>query len=232
MRIWFYSILLSLLVFLPQYARFGLLCHCFLCAWLARKKSPPPILTFVSIFLFVICGSKLSNYNYGMVMTTMLCYPFFYIGMIMKKLDLVNRMNKYISKRKAIKLPLMFILVVLLCHLGLENGHVDMVQCLTGKNLLVFYFISALISILIILICRNLLDVFSRLVETISNGTLLVLALHFPMISFFRKFYSFDTSLSRLFLGILIMILCYYGIILSKKYLQILLGKYYFLKKW
>lgn len=198
---------------------------------LSTKKFTPPILTFISVFVFIFCGSKPSNYNYWMVMTTLLCYPFFYMGMILKKFDLVNRWNDYASKHKVVKLLILFVFAILLCRLGLANGHVDMVQCIFGKNLLIFYFVSILISIILILICRSLLDVSSSLIETISNGTLLILALHFPMISFFRRLYSFDSPFSRFMLGVLIMILCYYGIILSKKHLPILLGKYKFLKK-
>lgn len=122
-------------------------------------------------------------------------------------------------------IPILFTLIVV----GLKNGNTDMVQYNYGNNAFVFYGVSFSCCILIILFCRFFLNIHNNTIIKISSGTLLVLAIHFPILSIIRNFISTDTFLNRLLVSIIIMIICYIGIVIAGKYCKILLGKSKFL---
>lgn len=160
-----------------------------------------------------------------MIITTALCYPSFTIGMSLKKYNVFERTYSVLGKFKTYSCACLFLVLGILIILGVKNGHVDMVQCLYGKSLIVFYLITNLISIVFIMLCNLLLRNENIIIKSISNGTLLILALHFPIMSTIKLIYDFNTPLSKLMLGVVIMFICYIGILLSKKYFPILLGK-------
>ena len=189
------------------------------------SQLPPPILTIISVLGIVVFHKYSSDYNYFMIITTALCYPSFAIGMSLKKYNVFERTYNVLGKFKIYSCACLFLVLGILIILGVKNGHVDMVQCLYGKSLIVFYLITNLISIVFIMLCNLLLRNENIIIKNISNGTLLILALHFPIMSTIKLIYDFNTPLSKLMLGVIIMFICYIGILLSKKYFPILLGK-------
>lgn len=194
----------------------------------ASSKFTPPILILLNILVLNFLNNP-KEYNILMFTTMLLCYPYFYLGMILKKYDIITKLclkiERLYSWMRYLIIPILFTLIVV----GLKNGNTDMVQYNYGNNAFVFYGVSFSCCILIILFCRFFLNIHNNTVIKISSGTLLVLAIHFPVLSIIRNFISTDTFLNRLLVSIIIMIICYIGIVIAGKYCKILLGKSKFL---
>lgn len=194
----------------------------------ATSKFAPIILIFINVLIFMIFKAP-REYNVFMSTTTLLCYPYFYIGIILKRFDLINKICNIIKTRllwiKYMLLPAFSILIIL----GLLNGKTDMVQCNYGENGFIFFPISFLLCLIIVIFCYFYLNKYNTYITHTSSGTMMILAIHYPIISFIKNIIPLDSFLSKLTISFLIMIICYIGIIIAEKYCKILLGKSKFL---
>lgn len=159
-----------------------------------------------------------------MFFTTLLCYPSFALGILLKRIDLFEKINIRLHNKTVICFILLILLVVVF-YWGITNGHVDMVQCKYGSSLFFFYIITNSISFIVMLFCSLLFRENIKIITTISNGTLLVLAVHYCFISAAERLCTFETPLSRFWLGCCILFICYWAIILCERFMPIMLGK-------
>ena len=149
----------------------------------ATSKFAPVILIFIDILIFMLFKAP-REYNVFMSTTTLLCYPYFYIGIILKSFDLINKICNIIETRllwiKYMLLPAFTILIIL----GLLNGKTDMVQCNYGENGFIFFPISFLLCLIIITFCYFYLNKYNTYITHTSSGTMMILAIHYPIYIF------------------------------------------------
>lgn len=163
--------------------------------------------------------------DYFQINTVLLCMCFFTIGNILKMFGVVDKI--YVLPKRYVW-PVFLIIGISVSCWGLLNGNVNVFRCQYGSSLPAFLIVSTSLSCIYFYIMRHLDLYGSPIIERISRGTLLILALHPPMQVLQYKFLHLipDDMLSALLSTIVIIIVCYPLIILSEKYCPILIGKY------
>lgn len=163
----------------------------------AISKFIPLILIIISFVLFYTLETP-QNYNNFMFMTTLLCYPYFYTGIIAKKFNLINKVCNLIKATSIwIKLITLLMTFIILTIVGLTNGKTDMVQCNYGESGWIFFPISFLLCAIIIIYCYFFLNKNNGIIVHISSGTMMILAIHFPIISFIKNIIPLNSFLDR-----------------------------------
>lgn len=143
------------------------------------------------------------------------CLPFMMIGIIIKK-----HKNKILSLSV---FPLCILLIVFIT-ISLWNGYTDIWKYHFGKNYIFFYVTALSASIILFNLCRKLKS--NQIITTLSEGTLLTLGLHTPIIRVCNKIYeSIEVAPSCLISSLIVMITSYCLTRLILKYCPILIGK-------
>ena len=139
----------------------------------------------------------------------MCCLPFMMIGIIIKK-----HKNKILSLSV---FPLCILLIVFIT-ISLWNGYTDIWKYHFGKNYIFFYVTALSASIILFNLCRKLKS--NQIITTLSEGTLLTLGLHTPIIRVCNKM-----APSCLISSLIVMIISYCLTRLILKYCPIVIGK-------
>jgi fucose 4-O-acetylase-like acetyltransferase len=155
------------------------------------------------------------------VLSALMAYPFYSIGRLLK-------MNThYLEKRQPIwLLALLLIVVVLMSHF---NGNQKMVTFDFGRSVFVYYICSGMALFLVIQLCMKVAP--PVFVRNISQGTLLILGLHWNMERYIlvlltKMIPDFEiNNVIGLAIGLIIILASYPLILFSKKYCPIFLGK-------
>lgn len=186
-----------------------------------------PLLIFISLIVSIIIIKFLALQNLGndpfQILTTIFSFPFFLIGKYIRENKLTNLICEY---NIFIVLPCLITVLIFSFVLGQANyGHsVNLFACHYGQNIIIFYLSSALISVCILFLFKLLLNRRIVFIENLSNGTLLILCLHLPLIWTLGKLFG-DTNVSYFILSVIIVLLSYPLIILSNGFLPVLIGK-------
>lgn len=138
--------------------------------------------------------------------------PFFCIGMLLK--DRQWHPNSISSFKTMIPILLLFLVM------PATNNNCDIYNSDYGYSYFLAAVNAAMFTFLLFWTSNKLPA--SKIIQTISNGTLVVLGMHMPLLYIFQII--FPDILSFLFPFITIAI-CYYIILLCEKYCPILLGK-------
>lgn len=138
--------------------------------------------------------------------------PFFSIGMFLK--DKQWNPNSIRPSILMIPIILLYLLIpVTKNYCDIYNSNYGYSYLLAAVNAILFTFLLFWVS--------NKLSA-SKIIQTISNGTLVVLGMHMPLLYIFQSI--FPDVLSFLF-PFITMAICYYTILLCDKYCPILLGR-------
>lgn len=162
----------------------------------------------LDILAFIIlrnCNLVTTDCDLFQINTTILCFPFFCTGILIKHFSLEHCPDKIKSKYKFV---IFSIFVIALFFTGHVNGKINVFRCETGKNLVIFYITTLLISYVYIYACHRLFNKRNKIVETFSAGTLLILALHQLIIHAFNRITELNT-ITSIIGTIFIMALCY-----------------------
>lgn len=154
---------------------------------------------------------------------TIIALPFYICGNIFR---VKNLMARIFALPKYLKLLFCICgIVTLLLTLKLAGSYdmFSMYQYTKGRSVLWYYVISLMGTLVLALCCEKLLK--NKYIETISEGSLLILAMHMSFLKILNKVGVFNFDLSQVFLGIIICALCVPLIKLSKMYFPYALGK-------
>lgn len=177
------------------------------------------MLGFFIVGFFV---GKIAPYelDYFQLCTTIMCYPFFLMGTILKKYNAFELPNKI---KPIIRYLLILPILCMLVYLMKFNGFANIFRCISGDNTLLYYLIGISFSYLILYIFSKLFTKESTMILTISSGTVLILGLHrMFLLGIIHNIPK--NNFTAITVSIIVMIICYPLIVLAKKYFPALLG--------
>lgn len=159
--------------------------------------------------------------NYFMLKTTIVCMPFYCLGSCLKEYKMLG------EGQMLAKLPWWGIVVIvslfLLC--SKLNGKVNLTTCSLGLSYLLFWVSGTLGSIGLFEIIRRLTKRSNKVIETISEGTLLIMSLHYLMVKPMITVIPTSNVFYWLADSFVILAITFSLILLSKRYCPVLLGK-------
>ena len=159
--------------------------------------------------------------DYFQLQTTLICIPFFIIGYLTKKYNLLLLLEKvYYLPR----LLLLIIASIMCVYIGYINGGVNVFTCQYGRNYLLFLLVGLILSIVLFYVCSLVFSRPIKLVEMISEGTILIIALHVAFIDSIRHYIQLNT-LGIICCSCLVMLICIILEYLFLKYAPYLLGR-------
>ena len=148
--------------------------------------------------------------------------PFYYAGGIMK----LYRVMEHDSKLSQTPLWVLIVAFAISLLCSKINGAVNLTTCDIGKNYCFFLISGGLGSICLFEFLNRTASKSVRFVENISNGTLLIMSVHYLMIKPLKLLTPSDGIVIWLFDSVIIILITYILILISKKYCPILIGKY------
>lgn len=179
-------------------------------------KSAPASIKCLIFTIIAIGASLIDMTNIFMIKTTILCLPFYYIGVCLKT-------NYALIE----KIPLWGVIVAFSIFLACSrmNGMVNLTTAETGRCYILFLISGSLGSISFFEFLRRIFNRPSRIVETISGGTLLIMSVHYLMIKPLTTLIPSATVCFWLLDSLVILGISYGLILISKRYCPVLLGK-------
>ena len=184
----------------------------------APPRLPYKCLIFTTIAIVI---SYIQMPNYFMLKTTVLCLPFYYIGFYIKEKRFMTE-GEGVSR---IPLPVFiggFIISLVFSYI---NGTVYLTTCDVGKSYILFLMSSILGSICLFGILQRLTKKSFSLVEMISEGTLLIMSVHYLMIKPIIALIPSSNVFYWLVDSFIILTITICLIIIAKRYCPVLLGK-------
>lgn len=162
------------------------------------------------------------NNDYFQLCTTLICYPFFIGGFVIKNKNI--KIQFPLFKTNFLSIIIFLVSGGFLLLLGYNNGFVNIFRATqAGNSIVIFYLVGFLLSYMIICIISTFLNRSSAIIETISSGTVLILALHRMFL--LGIIYNLPkNNFTAITVSILVMIICYPLIVLSKKYFHAIIG--------
>ena len=148
----------------------------------------------------------------------LVAYPFFVFGGLVKKIEIMyDALPKFWRRSIIVMLATVPFIAV---HF---NGFVDLFLNIFGCNIVLYYVFGILASIGVLLACRQYLNKPSKIIETLSNGTILIVAFHRIFLYFVSDF--IDVFFIRFLLSIAIVLCFYFPIVICEKYCPVIIGK-------
>lgn len=150
--------------------------------------------------------------------------PYYIAGNIFRQKDGASKIFK---SHTMFKLYFLVIGISLLLLTLIYSGTYDMFtmyQHTNGRSILWYYFMSLTGTFVLLIVCQYMKS--NKYVIYISEGTLLILAIHLPIVKQLNRIGAIDFDYTEISIGVLICIICIPLIIVSKKYLPYALGRY------
>ena len=156
-----------------------------------------------------------------MIKTTILCVPFYYLGACLKETGLLKE-GSMMTKQ-----PLWIILIGFVVSLVASklNGMVNLTTCEIETSYLLFLLSGSLGSISMFELLRRLITKTNKIIRNISEGTLLIMSVHYLMISPITKILPSTSIWMWIIDSFIILTMTYCLILLSKRFCPVLLGK-------
>ena len=179
------------------------------------------IVGIISLLLSIMlsCTSSPEN-DYFQLRTMVLCMPFFVAGYYLKLLDALRYTAKINKIVLIICAALFFIAIIILAG----DQSINVFRNNVGNNILTFYIVTFSLSFISMTLCSILFNRRSKIVETLSQGTLLILATHLIIFWKIPKL-PIPDILQQLCSLVIIMLISYLMIVISERYCPILIGK-------
>lgn len=195
--------------------------------FIALKSSRYRLIICLLCILYTTIISHLHIETFFYIDRTICAFPFFILGNMFstKYIYSANKIPNNTFNQKLINLLLSLALVLLMCSIGyfINQSSVDMFLFELGNSIIVYYLMAVIGTYALILFCQILPQ--NLIIEQISIGTFLILAMHLILIRQLIQINIIQWDKSRLLELAIILIICIPLIIFSKKYLPILLGK-------
>lgn len=175
----------------------------------------------VSVILFGFFHIDQTN-DYFQLKTACFCLPFFVIGYYFRPLVEYVKTKCWV----AVIAIVIFLLGIILGRWNTPDEMPNVLWCRYGVNIFVYYVSSIMLSIsLLVLIAYIFKNIHFSITETLSNGTLLILCLHLPLWWQIPQFTE-NMFLIPIINYLIIMVISYFLIRLSEKYLPVMIGKW------
>lgn len=158
------------------------------------------------------------------------CYFFFYVGYYIKKFDLLRNNSQILLSNKNI---VIFIpILILLIFLSSKSGFIDIYNNQYGKVSILFYIIPCCWFVMFHIFFTKISSVASlqstnqSVIQTLSNGTLLILGTHSIVLQCFLRLQKhLGITFPYWFTGILTLVILYLPIYICERKFPIILGK-------
>lgn len=159
--------------------------------------------------------------NYFQLWTVAECYPFFALGSVIKEYKV---QDVFKSLKPILSVLILICVFIAAAYFTTMNGSVNIFRCHPGDNALLFFLTASLMSLSLFVLTSILFDKPSTNVQLISEGTLLIFAVHQSILwplheQLSHGFVSFFVAVG------LIAVFCPF-IKLCKKYAPVLIGKW------
>ena len=200
----------------PMWFVFSLLIVRFL--WILENKIGQATgkhgITFLIFFLLLLLTSHLPSIPMpSFAGRIIIAYLLYYIGYLIAKSHLFDSSKIYY---------LIFLIIIPILGMHI-NGNIDVYSFNMGNSVILFLLFSILSSIGWISLFKCALNIYCKFTETIAVGSLLIVAFH----KFFLRivFPSFENNiLFQLIIPLIVILLLYYPIKITQKYVPFLLG--------
>ena len=129
------------------------------------------------LFVWVYAGEEpmKPEHNYFQIFEAVICFPFFIIGTLLQQYKGEKALDGF-------PVPLRFLLIAVGLVVGFyivgQNGFVNIFRLTPGKVVPLFYISAAFISICLIWLIYQMLKVRNSYIQLVSEGTLLIFAVH------------------------------------------------------
>ena len=196
-----------------------------ICSVVDDKFYPYLAVVVIAISAVLFYGHKLpldKEPDYFQWATTCICFPSFVFGYFLHRKNWLSLPDKIQSG--VLRHGILLVAILIMVLTGKFNGRVNVFTCAVGKDILLYYLVSTIISYVAIYYISKCLRKPNTIVEYISMGTILILALHISMIDG-MSFGIHMNSLLSIVLAVIILSLSTGMIVLSLKYFPFLLGK-------
>ena len=168
----------------------------------------------ICIFLLLLFFNLIPEYyDYFQINTTIMAFPFFALGMFLKKY--FNWIIRYKLYLILLSIPFFYLATI--------NGEISLIRCDAGYHWVLFYLNATFISLFLLLIFKTFLNHYNGVIKTTAMGLIIILALHLSLIDLIN-----DITLHLLHPAILTLLIMVIGYILSRlslRYFPILFGK-------
>ena len=185
------------------------------------KIAPPQWRYVVGFTILAIAISYANISNYFMIKTTILCVPFYYLGVYVKEIGLLKE-GSLMTKQPLWVIVLGFAVSLVASRL---NGMVNLTTCEIETSYLLFLLSGSLGSISMFELLRRLTTKTNNIIRNISEGTLLIMSVHYLLIKPITTFLPSTNVFMWIIDSFIILSITYCLILLSKRCCPVLLGK-------
>lgn len=204
-------------LFIPLWFLVALSVIRLLCVSHIDVKITGSICIILSIIFNVALSEAENDYYQGG--TSLLCFPFFAIGHELRKLTLPS-WSTTIKVSVSIFCVVLFVLISTIA--GGESYNVF--HCRTGSSILLFYFVTSSMCVIFLILVFCIFNFQCKIIETLSNGTLLILATHLIIYWKIPQFTSPELLFQVVSL-LIILFVSYWLIYYSERFCPVLIGK-------
>ena len=174
---------------------------------------------FLLCFLVIVILMHIEGENPYWTFTFLVAIPFFDAGRLLRKNE-----NKLFKTTNKVTKTIIVITALLLPFLSIAiNGNGDMHDPSFGDSVVLYYLLSISASSAILFFFKSFVNISSKVIVTLSDGTILILALHMLVIQPLNG-YELPIYL-RIILCLAVVAAFYYPIVFCQKYCPILIGK-------
>lgn len=180
------------------------------------------VLLYISLIISVVIFTNVRNFpNIFMIKTMLLCLPFFIMGYCISQYNLMEKL-KVVSLRMTFCLSIFLFLIAI--YLGFQNGTVAFIFCTYGYNLIIFYIVATVLTLIWMNTLQRLCLMRLKFIEIISEGTFLIMALHYFMLNTIMH-YVLEKGVGIILVAFIALLICMGIILVCRKYFPFALGK-------
>ncbi len=188
---------------------------------------------FISMAIYIVLmvfGFNCKESDYLQIGSTLLCANFVVIGYYLAKLDIFK--NNYLPIYK--QLICIAVSSAFFVCIGLFNyfkasdvtyGGINVFRCVTGFNIILFWLVAVVLSYNFLKFIETFMTAKHKVVETISQGTIVILCLHQLVVNILTERWGETSCISSLVISLFTMLVSYPIVKLSMRHCPILIGK-------
>ena len=193
-----------------------------------RIKSKNTRIILCLLFIIINYFLDLFNINYPFsILNILLAYPFFVIGYNIRNYHSIafEKVRLYLVLHPIINFLIILISYFVTYYISCYNDIAYMYIHSFGNNLLLFYIAGLSGSIWLFSLCQYVSSFRVKIIETLSNGTILIVGFHIILINYSNYIINLSSILQSILLALVYTLIFYYPIIITSRYFPYILGK-------
>lgn len=161
------------------------------------------------------------------ILNLFLAYPFFVIGYNIRNYHstVFERVRFFLVIHPIINFFIMILSCLVTYYISCFNGIAYMYDHAFGNNLLLFCSAAISGSIWLFSLCQYFTSFKINIIETLSNGTILIVGFHIILINYSNHVIDLSSVPQSMLLALIYTLIFYYPIIITLKYCPCILGK-------